>query len=1001
MDRRLPGSPVLSPKSPAIYEKYKSGCAWGSIHFFDFCQGHSHGKLISDKKSENRQAKVLKLSCPTKFNYTDFLSAAAGFTTNRTNFLSNKEKAQYIDDALGNKNHAVNSRKPGVKKIIEEETSVTHQRKRNTAISERKNVQFNPKLIGHSKDHRKANKNSKKSCPFPAHGCDAATEWYRKPSDQNMVDKYSNSNFASVTEASANDLHINKGGNYSCKSIRGRKHNHHTKINLQVQMNEAVEAFTSQKLNDGENLSRNEVANWSKNFIDALEILNFNKELFMKLLQDPNSLLVKHIQHLRDFQGKKQQSQSSSKAKTSQCQPKEAGECEGPAHAQMFESCDRCQSEGSDMPQPLKTIVVLKAGTQNCPDRISDWPSPNSPYSLRKKDRSVRPAFLSFEHLKWKLRHAMRVNKKEQCQMSLDDFHKSLNDSEQFEDGGREMSRQANERISASKSYQDVRKMSKSSHKVNRRDGMCQTDNFGSGNGSKAASSTESCQRNSNLLTISHLKGKFHPRKHFSDMLNRGNEDFSRKQTQRVIDRLMSLPEHNLLPKLTPGRDKEHGFASPQMRFSPYSNLSTVNGYKWRVKEEKKSGCLTSPTKDLGTQPVSHKEKPVDRLQGAKKSISGDLSPATKVLQTVYSLGNGLSHKVNQTSVCHGKVMERNHTVRWVERESNALEITLETNGLQNTNTNQRTETVNGFGVSENFECLKLHSSSGDQTSSSSIDVYSSSPLRIQRAEDSNSMTDRAEAEQPSPISVLGQFFIEDNSNSPSTVSLAAEPPVESFCIDIEELYASSLVESHLDLKSNAGTSINKQGSLSKCIRAVLQISGLNWDELSRKWHLSDQMLDSSLFDNVEVWPEKSRTDRRLLFGYISEVFLKIDGYYFRSSPGASLLNPRPRPGLSSKNMVHEVLKHVDWLLLADLPQQTLQQLVEKDLAKSGTWMDTQLDAEEVVIELVESILEDLVVDAASCAAFQIESVKIEAISAGQHATYYESPGHCTDSSFS
>ncbi|XVF13113.1 hypothetical protein REPUB_Repub08aG0180100 [Reevesia pubescens] len=943
MDRRLPRSParkspVFSPKSPAIYEKYKSGCAWGLIHFFDFRQGHSHGKLISDKKHVSRQAK------------------GEGYARNRPNFLSNEEKAQYIDDALDNKNLAVNSRKPEVKNVIEEDMSMKHQTKKKRAIGEMQNQQLNPQNVGHSKDYMKASKSSKKSCRFPARGCDAATERYRQPSDENMVDKSSNNNnLASVTEASGSDVHTTNGGNYSCKRIGGRRHDHHTEINLRVNMNESVEAFVNQKLTDGENVSRNEVANRSKNFIDALEILNSNKELFMKLLQDPNSLLVKHIQDLRDSQAKKRP-QSSSKAKTSKYQPKEAGECEGTVNAQMFESSNRCLSMGSDMPQPLNTIVVLKAGIQNCPDRVSNWPSPQSHYSLRKKERSIRPKFLYFEHMKRKLRHAMRVNEKEQCQMSLDGIHKSLHDFKQFEDGDKEMNR-ANERISASKSYPDAGKMAESSHEVNRRDGMGQTENFGSGIGSKAASSTESCHRASNLLTLRPLKGKFHPRKHLSDMLNRGNEDFSRKQTLGTLDRLMSLPEYHLLPTLTPGRDNEHGIASP------YNNFSTVDGYKWRIHKAKKSGYLwSSPHKSFGAQPVSDNEKPDEQLQSAEKSIPGDLSPATKVLQTVYSLGDDTSHIVNQTSVCAGKVMERN-CARWDERESNALEAALEPAVVQNTNTNQRTESFNIFEESEYFECSKLDSPSGDQTSSSTIDVYSSSPSRIQRAEDSDSLIDRAE--QPSPISVLEQFFVEDNTSSPSSVSLAAEPPVEAFCTDIEELNASSFVESHLDLKSNAGISVDKQGSLSECIRSVLQISGLNWDELSRKWHFSDQMLDSSLFDNVEVWPEKSCTDRRLLLGYINEVLLEIYLCYFRCSPWVTFLNPRHRPAVFSRNMVHEVLRHVDWLLLSNLPQQTLHQLVEKDLGKSGTWMDIQLDTEEVVTELVDSILEDLVVDAA------------------------------------
>ncbi|XWS38354.1 hypothetical protein CRYUN_Cryun19dG0124100 [Craigia yunnanensis] len=344
-------SPVLSPKSPAIYEKYKSGCAWGLIHFFDFRQGHSHGKLISDQKLANRQAK------------------GDGYTRTRSDVLSNEEKDQSIDDALDTKNLTVNSRKPEVKKVIKEEMSVKHQTKKNTTVAEMQNLQFNPKFVGDSKDHRKASKSSKKSCRFPAPGCGAVAEGYRQPSDQNMVDQSPiKNNLVSATEASGSYVHINNGGNYSCKSIRGRKHDHQTEINLRVHMNESVEAFVNQKLTDGENRSRNEVANQSKNFIDALEVLNSNKELFMKLLQDPNSLLVKHIQDLQDSQAKKQQPQSSSKAKTSECQPKEAGEYEGPANAQVFESCDRCLSKGSEMPQPLNTIVVLKAGIQNCPD---------------------------------------------------------------------------------------------------------------------------------------------------------------------------------------------------------------------------------------------------------------------------------------------------------------------------------------------------------------------------------------------------------------------------------------------------------------------------------------------------------------------------------------------------------------------------------------------------------------------------------------------------------
>ncbi|KAB2018299.1 hypothetical protein ES319_D08G219900v1 [Gossypium barbadense] len=569
MDTTLPRSPMLSSKTPVIYEKYKSGCAWGLIRFLDFRR----------RKLANRPSK-----------------GGNGYTRNKPNFPS-------------------------------------------------------------SEDLRKVTKSR-----YPARASNAATEGYRRFSDRNMV------------------------------SNRGRKDDHHTKINLRVRMNEAVEAFINQRL----------ISNQSTDFIDALEISNSNKELLMKLLQDPNSLLVKHVHELCDSQAKKQQTKTSS------------------------------------LSQPLNTIVVLKAVKQNCPNRISNWPSPKSHYS--KKDRGVRPTLLSFQHIKRKLTHGLRAKRKEQWQMSHD------------------------------------RKKPESSRDVNI------TQDFGSCIGNKAASSTEICYTTSDLLK--------------------------------------SLPEHDVLPMVTPGRDREHGFDSPQMRFSPFS---TVNGYKRRVQIENMSGCLSSVTIEaIEAQPL------YDGLHGgAKKSTIGHISP--------------------------------------------------------------------------------------------------------------------------------------------STVSPAAEPPVESFCINIEELYESSHVESHLDMKNNAGTSIDKQESLSKYIRSVLQISGLNWDELFRKWNLADQMLDSSMFDNVKLWHHKScSTDHhRLIFSYINEVLSEMYRCYFRCSPWISLLDPRPRPARFSKDIVHEVLRHVDWVLLTELPQQTLQQLVENDLAKSGTWFNLRFVTEEVIIELADSILQDLVIDAA------------------------------------
>uniref|UniRef100_A0A2P2JTH7 Uncharacterized protein n=1 Tax=Rhizophora mucronata TaxID=61149 RepID=A0A2P2JTH7_RHIMU len=58
MERRSPKSPFSKspiPKSPVLYEKYKSRCAYGFINFFHFRRSNSK-KLISNRRHLSRDA---------------------------------------------------------------------------------------------------------------------------------------------------------------------------------------------------------------------------------------------------------------------------------------------------------------------------------------------------------------------------------------------------------------------------------------------------------------------------------------------------------------------------------------------------------------------------------------------------------------------------------------------------------------------------------------------------------------------------------------------------------------------------------------------------------------------------------------------------------------------------------------------------------------------------------------------------------------------------------
>ena len=63
------------------------------------------------------------------------------------------------------------------------------------------------------------------------------------------------------------------------------------------------------------------------------------------------------------------------------------------------------------------------------------------------------------------------------------------------------------------------------------------------------------------------------------------------------------------------------------------------------------------------------------------------------------------------------------------------------------------------------------------------------------------------------------------------------------------------------------------------------------------------------------------------------------------------------------KTAIHEVSKEVYWHLLQPPLPRTLDQIVRKDMARTGTWLDARFDAETIGFDMGEAILEDLMED--------------------------------------
>lgn len=151
--------------------------------------------------------------------------------------------------------------------------------------------------------------------------------------------------------------------------------------------------------------------------------------------------------------------------------------------------------------------------------------------------------------------------------------------------------------------------------------------------------------------------------------------------------------------------------------------------------------------------------------------------------------------------------------------------------------------------------------------------------------------------------------------------------------------------------------------SVYKYVKAVLKVSGLNWDEICKKLLTTDHLINPSLCDEVEFYPSKLCCEQNLLFDCVNEVLMEVCGHYFGCSPWVSFAKPYIRPVPNKETVINEVWEGVLWYLDPLPVPPTLDQTVRKDMAKSGTWMDLRNDTDVFGIKMGEYILEDLMED--------------------------------------
>ncbi|BFG31737.1 hypothetical protein CerSpe_180110 [Prunus speciosa] len=938
----MPKSPM--PKSPMVCEKYETGCMWHLYGLFNFRQGRSNKKRLSHKRHTNRLDD-------------------GNFKTKLDLLNKMDENGQSMDDRMKNKTQTVDSDMASKRKLKGEDLSTEPQMNKKFATDEGEDIPSNSKFVGHlPKNYGKTSKTHQRSHEAK----------HQKHSNSVLVEEPLNKlNSAAVPELSSKEVHSKNRRGCGCKSIDTVKHDQLNEINLvPVQLN-AAEAIINQKFIDGVN-------HQSKQLLDALEILNSNKELFRKLLQDPNSLLVKHIEDLRDSQARTHQGKSPCEANISEYRTSKARQSEGPSSIHTLKSCDIYPSQENGESEFPERIVVLKPGPPSM--EISSESINTSLQSLRNNGQSDTPANSSFSRIKRKLRHAISESRKEQHSKSIDG---TLN-TPPCQSTGDNSKGKGMKIIRSNSPSVDGGGVTKSSLDIKKKENIGKVKQCESSIGREAASTSGSGLGNSNISLVSQPKREesetyVEAGKHLSELLNNGNKEKSyfERQAQKTWGRVMSFPEYDFLPICNPVRDWENGFLNEQMTFSPYSNCQMVYENKWRLHKEKKAGYSSPLRQDVEALPDNKKLD--DQLQVfdtrpnnsdypfADINVQGDISSLKGCVQIVENdntmhQGETSSLEVPSESESADKfdTIKANNTIR--PGETNYLEVLSKPDCTENTNTTETNDT-SYQGETQHSEILTELDSTDkalDQSSettnmyeeeeyfkrsrqplTSSPDVFQSSPSSIQRVEDSDCIEDKGE--QPSPVSVLEQFFVDATSYA-STISEPAE-----------EHHPALLVKSPLEPETS---SLNDHEYISEYVMAVLQASGLNWDELSMMCQLSDRLLDPFLFDAVKLQPNQFHGDCMLLFDCINEVLVKVCHTHLPCSPWVSFIKPNARRKLCiEKTVIHEVMKSVH------PSPHTMQQIVEKDIAQSGMRLDIRNDVEETVFEMVEDVLEGLIME--------------------------------------
>ncbi|RDX63605.1 hypothetical protein CR513_57945 [Mucuna pruriens] len=899
-------------RRPVRYEKDKSGCMWGFISMFDFRHGHSTRKMIADKRRSSKHV------------------VGGVHSKNKFEMLSNLDEiCQGSSDSGESKRPtiATAANRPSVKKLIEEEMFIDQKAMKDTesAQMESKESRLRREVLLKLDSKRK-----KKS--------------YKKNGDKDTDDlnldttlKFEATHNQHSRKQSKDNLDLDKMTEEFChlKDACSMMHGNDGEVEVGAQSNQkqalsenardAICEFVNQMILNGKDPAEARKFLCSHQLMEALQVISSDKELFLSLLQNPNSLLLNCVQEFRNSQGSNEKEYGC--VTGNNFSEQDHGNLEqnraivNHKKHNFFRKKVKSQSKTSTNENGdtnlSSRIVILKPGQMDLQD---------SHDAVKYNGPSVR-------EIKKKLKHAMGRERHGNPE-GITKRHPAAECQSKWP-SSKAIGKDNVGMRSPNKDHFFIEKIARPTT------GVMKGDKTGTTKDSELIveheNGTYPKQRVSNL----YIEAK----KHLCEIVGNGDEkmDLSSRQISRTLGKILSLPEYNFSPLGSPGRDWEHHFVTAQTRFSNSDKILEANKDSVSSKQGTFVGHLDQEMDNSEKQPSISDESSNNKVQEIKSDsdYSDNLSHVDKE-ENLFP--------VRDEIVTEGEVESA--------KEVNVLESSSEPVDLSAGKEDQN------YDISETSDCARCSQCAkqdvtevNKSTSPLSSPSHSTTTKKIEELESATEVSGR-----PSPASVLDTPFLEDDVNPGYSRFQPVEVPVRP--LQFEEQYSSPLNKINREKYCFGGNEL-----IYDYIKAVLQASGLTIDQLLMKCLSSDKILDPSLFDQVECSPNQLCHDQKLIHDCINEVLMEVCRNYFGVSPCVSLASPGIRPTPNMMKVVVKVWEGVCWHFLPLPPPRTLDKIVKKEMDKNGTWMDLRLEAETIGVEMGEAILAELMEDTIlSCA---------------------------------